>query len=176
MITLFSSVFIAVGLVVLCFVGSNLILSQKSYQWSSAMGKIENSQVKEVSNPHGGRQYTKKKNSRGVLEPAYSASIDYRFTVNNVQFVGERVDFGLTRKDFYDDANELVSRYPRGADVRVYYDPENPEESVLEPGSTISEWLWLLPGFAFLSFGLVLLNYRNSIRRRELVEKDYFVR
>jgi len=38
-----------------------------------------------------------------------------------------------------------LARYPLGANVTVYYDPQNPKDAVLEPGNkTISKGLWLM--------------------------------
>jgi hypothetical protein len=41
-------------------------------------------------------------------------------------------------------AHKVVERYPAGAQVMVYYDPNNPSEAVLERGMPgYIKWLWV---------------------------------
>ena len=43
------------------------------------------------------------------------------------------------------NVESTLARYPKGADVTVYYDPHNPKDAVLEPGKdTASNLLWLM--------------------------------
>jgi hypothetical protein len=43
------------------------------------------------------------------------------------------------------NVESTLARYPKGADVTVYYDPHNPKDAVLEPGkNTGSNLLWLM--------------------------------
>jgi hypothetical protein len=41
-------------------------------------------------------------------------------------------------------AHKVVNRYPAGAQVMVYYDPNNPSDAVLERGMPgYIKWLWV---------------------------------
>lgn len=43
------------------------------------------------------------------------------------------------------NVESTLARYPKGAEVTVYYDPHNPKDAVLEPGkTTASNLLWLM--------------------------------
>ncbi len=53
-----------------------------------------------------------------------------------------------------------ADRYPVGAKVTVYYDPEKPQSAVLEPGnppSRLSHILLISAGILCFLFGLVIL-------------------
>ena len=51
----------------------------------------------------------------------------------------------------------LVDRYPDNSKTDVYYNPADPSESVLEPGSSSGLTFLYVIGAAFLLFGLVFL-------------------
>ena len=50
-----------------------------------------------------------------------------------------------------------MKRYPAGLHVQVHYDPNDPDESVLEPGPGWSSLFLLLLGLLFLSIGSIVL-------------------
>ncbi len=51
-----------------------------------------------------------------------------------------------------------LSRYPQGADVAVYYDPQRPSRSCLEPGASFrSALVASVFGFGLTTFGIVIL-------------------
>ncbi len=53
-------------------------------------------------------------------------------------------------------AQKVLNRYPRGKEVEVFYDPENPQSSVLIKGIGLS-WLAVGLGAAMFLLGLVML-------------------
>lgn len=54
-------------------------------------------------------------------------------------------------------AVSYVERFPAGAKVRVYYDPEQPERATLEPGPARGDWMVLALGLAATAFGIAAL-------------------
>jgi hypothetical protein len=56
-------------------------------------------------------------------------SVAYDFSVGSQLFHGNRISLGFAPAD---NVSETLNRYPVGATVPVFYDPANPEESVLE--------------------------------------------
>ncbi len=84
----------------------------------------------------------------------YSADIRFAFEVEGEQFESDSYRFGVTGHSDQSEANRAVSKYPVGADVTVYYDPQNPELAILEPGVGGTDFFMLL----FLTpFNLVML-------------------
>src|SRR5437867_10319975 len=65
----------------------------------------------------------------------YTVRAQYDYEVGGVVRHGNRVAFyGNGNFDHAADAHAWIARYPRGAQVDVYYDPNKPEEAVLIRG------------------------------------------
>ena len=56
--------------------------------------------------------------------------VTYQYVVDGRQYTSGRIDAVTTGGADY--PHEYMARYPRGADVRVHYDPTEPTEAVLE--------------------------------------------
>ena len=68
--------------------------------------------------------------SSTVQVPAQLPLVIYSYTVGGAEFRCQRV---RAADDGNDSAAATVARYPAGASVVVYYDPENPADALLEP-------------------------------------------
>jgi len=62
----------------------------------------------------------------------YRAAFLYQYVVNDVEYRGARYRYGGYPTDAA-TANELVAGHPKGSAVTVYYNPENPWDSLLAP-------------------------------------------
>lgn len=114
-----------------------------SVSWPTTEGRITRSQLQETFGKGG---------------TSRTADVEYDYALDGREFVGSRVWIG----DGYSSSpgtehRAAVKRYPAGRQVQVYYDPEDPAESVLEPGSTWSGSMLLLMGMVFLSLGCLLV-------------------
>jgi hypothetical protein len=84
------------------------------------------------------------------------------FCVDSIRYGGFR--FGAGKQA----AEAAVAKYPVGAEVAVYYDPDDPRETVLEARSSWKEMYVLLSlgiGFLLLPFVLWLLRKRLEPER-----------
>jgi len=64
-----------------------------------------------------------------------SCDVLYTYQFDRRTFQGNHVGFGNEElMSDSNDAHRVVRRYPKGKIVDVYYDPADPEISVLEPG------------------------------------------
>lgn len=114
-----------------------------SRSWPATEGRIVRSTLEE---------------SRKDGKTHYSADIGYEYQLDGRTLTGSRVWIG----DAYSSSpgNEFrtaVKRYPVGRQVQVHYDPQDPTESVLEPGPTWSGSLLFLIGLGVLAIGGLLL-------------------
>lgn len=104
---------VAVSIAVFGFLYQEYRFAVASEGWPSVPGEVLSSQVRSSS-----------RTRRAVVRYAYDVGGD--------ELVGGRVRYlaplALER------ASTTAARYPEGATVNVYYDPELPAESVLEPG------------------------------------------
>ncbi len=108
--------------------------------WPSAPGNIVESELR-----------SRKRGSRRIYYP----HIVYQYNVMGQTYTGKRIspgtDSGSSR------ARELVAKYPPGAPVRVYYDPQNPSDAALEIDlSKTMPRLWFSLVFANLTLCLCL--------------------
>ena len=88
---------------------------------------------------------------------SYYPLISYQYTVNNKLFTS---DHFLVGGAYYlssnQDAQKYVSEHAVGSTIKVYFNPNNHEESALMPGL---HWIQLKPWTTLVVFDLVLLAY-----------------
>ena len=101
-------------------IANKLLLARRSSTWEAVQGRVTRSEI--VARAH--------RFARDASEIKNFPSIDYSFKVNGVAYKGTRISIGDDTAGANLDAT--LKRYPKGADVTVYFDPANPEDCVLE--------------------------------------------
>lgn len=95
--------------------------------WSSVKGRILSSQVVnekvQRASAFSGHQRTSDR---------YRARATYEFTVGGESFRGEQISHDDLGYPLYDQAAEIVARYPAGRVVSVSYQPDDPANAVLD--------------------------------------------
>ena len=109
-----------------------------SYSWPKAKGIVQSSEVITSG------EY-------------YSPEIRYAFQVNGEKYESCNLDLSNIESGDPLPSRRAVKRYPKGREVTVYYNPENPNECVLEPGMGWSLLLFFGAGAAFLFFGWMVM-------------------
>ncbi len=83
----------------------------------------------------------------------------YEYTVEDRVFVGDRIRFGLVSESSMIESGtrKWISKYPEGSEVIVYFDPQSPENSVLERKHAMNGLVMAIFGLfaAFELMGLV---------------------
>ena len=99
-----------------------------------------------------------------IHQPQFYARVVYEYTVDGISYSSERIGYGIviTDSDEQGIRSSLAGRHWRpGVEVSVYYDPLNPSESVLLPGSSVSTFLVPAGGIIMVLVGtLILLSNR----------------
>lgn len=90
-------------------------------KWLTTSGRIVSSKVES-------RRRTGVGETAGTMGNYPSVTFDY--TVRGRHYTGRRIGIGEQMADA--GVEGVLDRYPQGAEVDVYYNPDNPEESVLE--------------------------------------------
>lgn len=68
------------------------------------------------------------------LGGSWHFDIKYKYTVDKLIYTSNKINFVNTGESASDQyARNYVEKYPVGKAVTVFYDPRNPERSVLEP-------------------------------------------
>jgi hypothetical protein len=95
--------------------------------WTSTMGTVTFSTVERRSSSDG---------------YSYYPVVNYSYQVMGQPHQGNKIVPGPAVGG--SGANKVVARYPVGAQVMVYYDPNNPSDAVLERGMPgYIKWLWI---------------------------------
>lgn len=122
-----------------------------SRRWPSVPGRIVSSDVTHVSRKvQLGDELEK-------LVHEHRVEIRYEFTLKNVLFSG--IDVGEAPEQSTDErwAQARVAKYPKGAEVQVFYSPKDPTRSVLEPGIQAATWIPVLVALALILTGVAMV-------------------
>lgn len=143
--TIIGGAFLAAGFT---YLASGLHLVHKanaSRRWPSVDGVIASSTLEKV---------------KGEDEDAFRRpNIGYSFSVDGESYYSAHLAFPSGGSERLKKANKIVEKYPVGKAVRVFYNPANPWESVLEPGEYSRTWDNVAVAIVFLFIGRVV--YRN---------------
>lgn len=96
--------------------------------WSSTLGTVSNSYLERRRSSKGG-------------STSYPV-VHYSYQVNGEGYLGRKIAPGMEVGG--SGAGGVVARYPVGAQVMVFYDPENPSDAVLERKAHAQWVLWLV--------------------------------
>lgn len=93
------------------------------------------------------------------LRGGWSFDIVYEYTVNNSLFTSDRVHFSYQTLSDKTYAQGYVDKYPIGKVIVVYYNPQKPNEAVLEPNKKWTELPYYFLTFVLVSFGLLFASW-----------------
>jgi hypothetical protein len=96
--------------------------------WSSTMGTVNNSYLERRRSSKGG----------SVNYPV----VQYSYQVGGQPYHGSKIAPGMAVGGT--GAGRVVERYPVGAQVMVFYDPQNPSDAVLERKAHAQWVMWLV--------------------------------
>ncbi len=94
----------------------------KARSWPKAKGRVISSRIQEM------------KTQQKIRIARLCFDIDYLYLVGDEVYDGHRVNVGWRCFGSESKINEMARRYPSGRQVDVYYNPQNPSISMLEPG------------------------------------------
>jgi hypothetical protein len=137
-------VVIAISVVILIKFGVDILKGYKSRSWPTASGTVLDSEME----AHQSRD------EDGDIRTTYGATIQYKYIVDGQEFQGNRRTFSNVRTSSVRNTEKILERYPPGSSVDVFYDPDDPSSSVLEPGVGASTYILLAVAIGFLVFGI----------------------
>jgi hypothetical protein len=109
-------------------------LASASLRWPTASGRVTRcdviEEIIEEKTDHDNRPTTSK------LVHRYQVDLRYAYRVGKRDFIGTEVDWnGTMISGLREVAAEAAAKYRPGQSVKVYYDPDQPGQAVLEPAS-----------------------------------------
>jgi hypothetical protein len=139
------------GLGLLLLGGGILSILQgfKAARWPAVQGVILSSRLEEK------RTHTVHANEgRPVDEVGYQPQVEYEYRVGGTIFKGTRIS-PLEKQYARRAGQKVVDRYPAGAAVKVFTDPDNPNQALLETGVAGSSLIFLLTGLLLLGGAVI---------------------
>ncbi len=162
--TIFFSIFLAAGLGLSGVIVSGFFRSLGAWSWPESRCTIDASGVEE--HPGSG-------------DEPYVFRVRYHYTAAGGSYTSVRYRHGYGGSSDVSDAQRLELRYPPGAEVTCYVDPDEPTEAMLERPSLWTGLIVLFPLiFVAVGVGGIAMVWRGSRRARaaESAEGDEPVR
>ena len=156
---------LALGCALLLFEGYSATQAMRAHSWKKTTGSI--------TSAHIARRSGYRRRGSGTLKLAY----EYR--VNGKKYDGHRVNFGGFGKYFtiLSSFNPVLEEYSVGQSTAVYYDPQNPQDAVLERGFPQSAAIGFGVGVTFVIGAVMMIiagRSESHDRERELEEAAHF--
>ena len=153
----FQIIFLAIGIVMTVISIRQYLIALETYDWPFVTGKITEAKIKRyvtTDNPESDI-------SRQTYEASYIPKIIYNYQVNGQEYTNNKIQYTSHSKDTKQEAKAVLDMFPDKNSVRIYYDPEKPEKSVLLQGGNNN--LWII-GVIFIGLGLVFIFIYNFIK------------
>lgn len=98
----------------------------------------------------------KEKNYKTFETLSFSPEIAYKFSVGGKEYTGRKFRTLGFSSEIEGEIKELISRYPVGRQIKVYYNPARNEEAVIEKAPAPSKTL-LVFGGGIMLIGLLIV-------------------
>ena len=149
---IFGIVFMLIGLVISGASSYFLAQYKVSETWPSTGGIVVESFIEIDDDGENGNSYYPR--------------VIYEYSVNGARYASQQVKIGFVQSFGTENgANKVLTSYPVGKNVTVYYDPAEPVIAVLERStSQITPYLYVGGGLfliGFFSFSITLFNYNT---------------
>ena len=144
----FAWIFVAIGLWFLIRFSLNLRKAKRAENWPTMDGVITQSQISIQRS---------RDSDDGRVSNLYGALVRYSYRVKGEEYSGDRIAFVDVHTGDEERARDILARYPLGAAVRVFYNPADPQNAMLEPGVNQQAFVPFLIPLVFLVIGIVVL-------------------
>ena len=139
------------GLGIFLMIMSLLSLQQgkEARSWKVVAGRVVRSSLEEK------RVDTSYGDGIRRTESGFVPQVEYQYRVGDETLTGQRIS--LVEKQYTQKSGQkTLEKYPIGATVQVHYDPENPQEAVIETGTVLSSLIFMLGGLALVAVGIAI--------------------
>jgi len=126
-----------VGLGLLVKSTRDRIKCNRARSWPTTQGKILDSRLREVSDSEG---------------KSWEIYILYEYWVNGETYRSSVWRLQAGSSSFTGSAQKVIATYPIRSAVMVYYNPDSPDDAMLEPGKM--DWWMFFAGAAFFVTGV----------------------
>ncbi len=156
LILLMASCFIVVGLATGTFFCVRITQAAKSKSWPWVIGELESTALRDVV-------YRGRDSDGGAdLASARVVNFRYRYRVKDEDYLGSRVTFSDGVNKTSGALQKLQDQYQGKSQIKVFYRPDQPQQSVLIPGLSIFNFTPLITSALFIAAGTFIGTYDFS--------------
>jgi hypothetical protein len=144
--------YLLAGILLVGWESYSAVLSFQSRSWNTATGTVTKSKLE------------RRHRSRG--RSSWHPVVEYRYRVKGKTHESTRTHFGDLSSFsslFSWDGNGVIERYPKGKSVKVYYNPNNPTQAVLEQDLGLSTYVIIGVGLLLCGFSTYSLVGNDDI-------------
>lgn len=158
---IFPAIFIVAGLFFFVWGIFLYLEARESSSWPSVEGKVLSKKVDSSTS----------RNSDGKSETSYYPKMQYSFVVDGKTYQGSRIKVGNQSYGRYSSAQAAIADYSVKKPCMVYFNPKDPNKSVLLNGVHLFHVLFLMMGLAFIGIGTGLAFFVPYAIRQEKAKK-----
>ena len=143
---IFGGVFVLVGLVPIALARTAFVRDRAIARWPRVPGKVTSSRVE--------TRTSRSRDQQGFYRDytVHQPIVEFTYTVAGAELKGDQI----ARESYWSTTKPDLSRYPPGADVLVYYDPDNPRTAYLELDFSIGAVILCVLGSVFITIGVLV--------------------
>ncbi len=117
--------------------------ARASRSWPRERGIVVSSEVRRGRSSSGS-------SGRTTSTYLYRPAIVFEYTIADRRYISDSISFADYSSSNSGHAEEIVARYPRGAEVEVYYNPQDPSTAVLERRAGGGGCIFFVVGMMFV--------------------------
>ena len=160
---IFGGFFALVGLMMLAFATVTMFTASDSRTWPQTQGTMLVAAVDSKTSTSGGGP-----GRTNSTSTSYTPRVEYRYEIDGTSHKGTRFELLERGEGTRAEIAAKLEKFSEGAQVAVYYDPDDPAKSVLKPGTPDAMGIPFLLGFvALLVGGGIMLFMRPAERAYE---------
>jgi hypothetical protein len=148
---------LAVSCLAIVFIAMGLMRfreGDRARGWITVGGRVVSSHVNEYTAKDGTRHFR--------------PMVIYAYSVDAARFMSSRIGFSPVDSTNRADAEQAAGRYPVGKAVQVYYNPGDPQQTVLEPTNPAWTAIILAGVCAGLAIALRILSASVDKKKKRL--------
>jgi hypothetical protein len=134
------AIFIVAGSACLAYGLRAAYTGYRATKWPHVQGRVVSAGVEKLE---GGKRTT------------WRPNVTYEYAVNRTEYSSNTIKPTRVALTIDEPARKVVSRYSVGSRVTVYYDPDDPAQSLLEPEVPWESYVFLMFGLVFAGLGVL---------------------
>jgi len=147
-------IFILIGVIIGGFLIRLIVIAFRSKHWPFVIGTITQGKTKKVVV----RSVGEHNGGHGSIQVDYC----YTYEVNGTQYQSKRVTLSDNMVKTGKSLKKTLLKFAEGSQVKVYYNPEDHQYSVLKPGTTFYNFGPLITPFGFIAIGIWLIYFMEK--------------